>query len=180
MKTFFREVLITIILALIIFFVARASIQTFVILMTCMEPNFYEGQRIVVNKAGYWFGEPDRGDVIIFESPQGQEEDFIKRVIGIPDDTVEVKGGAVYINGVELDEPYIKSPPNYTVEEKTIPDNSYFVLGDNRNNANDSHNGWYVPRENIKGKAWLITWPPADWAVVPDYPLEEQLAEAGT
>ena len=180
MKTFFREVLITIILALIIFFVARASIQTFVILMTCMEPNFYEGQRIVVNKAGYWFGEPERGDVIIFESPQGQEEDFIKRVIGIPDDTVEVKGGAVYINGVELDEPYIKSPPNYTVEEKTIPDNSYFVLGDNRNNANDSHNGWYVPRENIKGKAWLITWPPADWAVVPDYPLEEQLAEAGT
>jgi signal peptidase I len=180
MKTFLREALITVILALIIFFAARATIQTFIVVMTSMEPNFHDGQRLVVNKAVYVFGEPERGDVIIFRAPNGQQEDFIKRVIAQPGDTVEVKDGAVFVNNARLDEPYIKNPPSYTMAEQKIPEDSYFVLGDNRNRSNDSHNGWLVPRENIIGKAWLMTWPPADWGVVPDYPLEEQLAASET
>ena len=180
MKTFLREVLITIILALIIFLVARATIQTFVIVMTSMEPNFHDGQRLVINKAAYIFGEPERGDVVIFRAPNGRQDDFIKRIIAIPGDTVEVKNGAVYVNGVELDEPYIKSPPSYTFAEQEVPEKSYFVLGDNRNHSNDSHHGWLVPRENMIGKAWLSTWPPTDWGVVPDYSLEEQLVDAKT
>lgn len=180
MKTFFREVLITVILALIIFFIARATIQTYVVIMSSMEPNFHEGQRVVVNKAVYFFSEPERGDVIIFEEPTGRQDDFIKRVIALPGDTIEVKDNAVYVNGVKLEEPYIVSPPRYTMEKKKVPEDSYFVMGDNRNNSNDSHSGWFAKREDIHGKAWLITWPLSDWGTVPDYPLDEQLADTGT
>jgi signal peptidase I len=179
MKTAVREVLVTLVLALIIFFAAQATIQTYVILMTCMEPNFYEGQRVVVNKAIYFFSDPQRGDVVIFKAPNGENEEFIKRVIGIPGDTVEVKNRAVYVNDVKLDEPYVKNPASYTLAELKVPKDSYFVLGDNRNTANDSHHGWFVPRDNMIGKAWLMTWPPGAWGVVPDYELDEQLAKAG-
>ena len=120
-----------------------------------------------------------RGDVVIFRAPDGRPEDFIKRIIAIPGDMVEVKNRAVFINGVELDETYIQSPPNYTVSKLEVPKKNYFVLGDNRNYSNDSHHGWFLPRENIIGKAWLSTWPPDDWGVVPNYPLEEQLVDAG-
>ena len=178
MKTFLREVAITVVLALIIFFAARASIQTYEVLMTSMEPNFYEGDRVVVNKAVYWFGGPERGDVIIFEEPNGSEEDFIKRVIGLPGDTVEVKNKAVYVNGAKLNEPYVMAPPDYTMMKKVVPEEGYFVLGDNRNHSNDSHNGWLVERDKIRGKAWLITWPPDNWGVVPDNDLGKQLARA--
>ncbi len=178
MKTFFREVLITVVLAIIIFVAARATVQTFVVIMTSMEPNFHDGQRLVVNKAVYIFGEPERGDVIIFRAPNGRHEDFIKRVIAIPDDTVEIKNQAVYVNGVKLDEPYIKNPPSYTMAKEEVPEDRYFVLGDNRDNSNDSHHGWFVPRENIIGKAWLTTWPPKDWGPIPDYSLKEQLSSS--
>ncbi len=180
MKNILREVLITIILALIIFFAARATIQTYIVVMTSMEPSFHEGQRLVVNKVVYIFGEPERGDVVVFRAPNQEHDDFIKRVIALPGDTVEVKNGAVYINGVRLDEPYIKSPPSYNMAEMKVPEDSYFVLGDNRNNSNDSHYGWLLPRENIIGKAWLSTWPPDNWGLVPDYSLGEQLVEART
>lgn len=180
MKIFLREALITIVLALIIFLAAQATIQTFIVVMTSMEPNFHDGQRLVVNKAVYIFGEPERGDVVIFEAPNEQQEDFIKRLIGLPGDTVEIKNGTVYVNDTKLDEPYIKSPPSYTMEKTEVPEDCYFVLGDNRNHSNDSHHGWVVPRENIIGKAWLTTWPPADWAIVPNYDLGKQLAAAQT
>ena len=182
MKTFLREFLITIILALIIFMGARATLQTFVVVMTSMEPNFHEGQRLVVNKVVYFFGDPDRGDVVIFEAPNGNGEDYIKRVIGLPGDTVEVKNRAVYINDTKLEEPYIVDPPRYTMPKKEVLADSYFVLGDNRNHSNDSHGTQLglVPRDNIIGKAWLSTWPPDYWGTVPDYPLSEQLADADT
>jgi signal peptidase I len=180
MRTFFREILITIVLALAIFFVARGTIQTYEVFMTSMEPSFYEGQRVVVNKAAYWdwVGEPERGDVIIFKAPNGSDEDFIKRVIGLPGDMVEVKNRSVYVNDVALDEPYIMSKPDYDMPKMTVPEGQYFVLGDNRNRSNDSHNGWFVERSEIHGKAWLSTWPPEMWGVVPEYPLGSQIASA--
>ncbi len=180
MRTFFREILITIALALAIFFVARGTIQTYEVFMTSMEPSFYEGQRVVVNKAAYWdwIGEPERGDVIIFNAPDSSDEDFIKRVIGLPGDTVEIKDRTVYVNDVALDEPYIMSKPSYNMSQITVPEGHYFVLGDNRNRSNDSHNGWLVERPEIHGKAWLSTWPPELWGVIPEYPLGNQIASA--
>jgi signal peptidase I len=180
MKTFVRELIITAVLAIVIFLGARLTIQTFVVLMTSMEPNFHEGQRLVVNKAVYFFGDPQRGDVVVFEAPNRATEDFIKRIIGLPGDKVEIADGDVYINGISLDEPYIMEAPIYTMAEKEIPEDMYFVLGDNRNHSNDSHNNWLVPRDSIIGKAWLSTWPPDDWGTVLNYPLNEQLATADT
>jgi signal peptidase I len=171
MRTFLREILVTVILALVIFLLLQASVQSFVIVERCMEPNFQEGERVLVNKLAYHFGEPERGDVIILHPPFDPKAVYIKRVIALPGDTVEVKGGAVYVNGTKLDEPYIKEPPAYTLGKEIIPENEYFVLGDNRNNANDSHNGWTVPRQNIIGKAWLTFWPPGEWGLVRHYPL---------
>jgi len=140
-----------------------------------MEPSFEEGQRLLVNKAVYRFREPQRGDIIVFHPPTSQRTAYIKRIIAVPGDTVEIKEGVVYINGSELYEPYIEDPPDYTFDEQEIPANNYFVLGDNRNNSNDSHHDWTVKGEDIIGKAWISFWPLNEWGLVPHYPLQEQL-----
>ncbi|MCX7912255.1 MAG: signal peptidase I [Dehalococcoidales bacterium] len=179
MKGFLRELLITVLVAVAIFVVAQRTIQTYEVFMSSMEPSFHEGQRVVVNKAAYFFGEPQRGDVVVFKAPTGNE-DFIKRIIGLPGDTVEIRDGAVLVNGVRLDEPYIAEKPAYTMPAVVVPEGKYFVLGDNRNHSNDSHNHWFVDRRDIRGKAWLSTWPPEYWGVVNNYPLSEQFANANS
>jgi signal peptidase I len=173
-----REIGLTLIVAVVIFLVLQATVQSFVIVGSSMYPNFEEGERLLINKVVYKFRQPESGEVIIFHPPANQQADYIKRVIALPGETVEVKDGVVYINGCQLDEPYIKEPPTYTLDERKIPENEYFVLGDNRNSSNDSHGGWTVPRENIIGKAWLSFWPPREWGLVVNYPLQEQLASA--
>lgn len=178
MKAFFREILITVALALGIFFLLQATIQSFIIVGISMKPSLQDGQRLLVNKASYYLHEPERGDVLIFQPPGNKQEDYIKRVIALPGETVEIKKETVYVNGSPLKETYIKTPPQYTLEPEKIPEGSYFVLGDNRNNSNDSHNGWVVPRQNIVGKAWLSIWPPDTWGFIPDYSSSEQLASA--
>lgn len=161
MKPVVREILITFLIAVVIFLGLQATIQNYEIHEGCMEPNFYEGQRVLVNKIVYKFHKPERGDVIILNPPDRYNTDgipFIKRIIALPGETIVVENGEVYIDGIKLHEPYIKEAPRYTVDYK-LGDNEYFVLGDNRNNANDSHEGWTVPREDIIGKAWLTIWP---------------------
>jgi signal peptidase I len=178
-KTLLREVVITLVLTLVIFLAARATIQTYEVFKSSMEPNFFEGQRVVVNKAVYWFGEPQRGDVVIFKAPNSKGEEYIKRVIGLPGDTVEVIQGVVYLDGKQLEETYVKNSFSYSMDKETVPQDSYFVLGDNRDVSNDSHLGWFMPRANLIGKAWLVTWPPSDWGTVPKYALSEQLQNTG-
>jgi signal peptidase I len=175
MRSFFREIVITTVLALGIFFLIQATLGSFIIVGISMEPSFYDGQRLLVNRVVYHLHEPERGDVIVFQPGESQQPDYIKRIIALPGDMVEVKNGAVYVNDSKLDEPYIKSSPRYSTKPKTIPANSYFVLGDNRNNSNDSHNGWVVPSQKIVGKVWLLIWPPNEWGIVPEYSLAEQL-----
>ena len=178
MNKILRDILITLAIALAIFLVLRATVQAYKVIETCMEPNFVEGEWLLASKASYWFGEPERGDVIILEPPFDTEEVYIKRLIGLPGDTIEVKDGAVYIDGTALEEPYIKEVPAYTFPLTELGEDEYFVLGDNRNHANDSHSGWTISREDIIGKAWFSYWPLSEWGGANNYPLDEQLETA--
>jgi signal peptidase I len=181
MKNFLREFLIEIIFVLVFVTAWFMVIQTYEVFQTSMEPNFHESQRIVVNKATYWswIGKPHRGDVIVLNAPNKSREDFIKRVIGLPGDTVEIIDGKVYINGVKLNEPYVKRSFTYSLDKITVPADSYFVLGDNRDISNDSHLWGPLPGSNIIGKVFLIYWPPGTWGIVPRFRLDNQLVATG-
>ena len=177
MKSFFREIFWTIVLAVIIFLLMQATIQSSIVDGPSMENSFYHGERLIIAKDRivYLLNEPQRGDIIVFHSPQNHKEEYLKRIIGLPGDSIEIKEGTVYINGTRLDEPYIKDTPGYTYRNEAIPEDTYFVLGDNRNNSNDSHNDWFVPRHDIVGKVVFSVWPPPEWGPAPNYPLDEQL-----
>lgn len=180
MRTFFRETLIIIIAAVAIFVLLQTTVQISAVMGVSMEPGFQDGEQLLVNKIVYEFYEPKRGDVIVFHLPDKRHTDYIKRIIGLPGESVEIKQGTVYIHKEDgtvllLVEPYIKEPPRRDFRGDIIPEDEYFVLGDNRNNSNDSRKGWTVPRQNIIGKAWLSIWPPGEWEFVPNYSFNEQL-----
>ena len=170
MKAFLREFLVMLVLAIIIFFLIQATFPNYHVEYNSMEPNIHSGQRLVVNKVVYRFYEPGRGDIIVFSNPYNPEgKDFIKRIIGLPGETIEIKTGIVYINDSQLDEPYIEDLSSHSFQRQKIPNNEYFILGDNRNNSDDSRAGWTVPRQDIIGKAWLSIWPPSKWGLAPNY-----------
>lgn len=136
-----------------------------------MLPTYREGDLIIVDKLAYQFGNsPLLKDEIVFYAPGNNTKPsfdpfftqhpncFIKRIIGVPGDTVEIKNKTVYLNGRPLSEPYINESPIYFMVEKSVPEGQYFVLGDNRNHSNDSHTGWLVPKEDIIGKVWFRYW----------------------
>ena len=173
MKAFIRDTLITILLTVVVFFAVQNTIQVSIVNGSSMEPDLHSGQRLIVNKVAYYLGDPQRGDIIIFRPPPSPlSTPYIKRIVGLPGETVEVKTGAVYINGAPLTEPYIKERANYSRPPEKIAADNYFVLGDNRNNTNDSHIWGPVPRENIIGKASLSIWPPEQWGLAPNYGFE--------
>lgn len=131
-----------------------------------MVPTLEVGDRLVIEKVAYRFRPPERGEIVVFSPPPvlqeyGFEQDqaFIKRVIGLPGNTLQVQGGVVYIDGQPLQEGYIAAPPEYELPLLKIPADSYFVMGDNRNNSNDSHVWGYLPRANIIGRAVLRFFP---------------------
>lgn len=162
---FVLDILETLILSLILFAVintisARIRVDGF-----SMEPTLKSGEFVIVNKLAYRFGDPQMGDVIVFHYPRDPEQEYIKRVIGLPGDVVRVKNGMVFVNEQLIDEPYIAAAPAYE-SEWIVPDNSLFVLGDNRNNSSDSHNWGPVPLKNIIGKAVFIYWPPENWGLI--------------
>ncbi|WNQ13710.1 signal peptidase I [Paenibacillus aurantius] len=133
-----------------------------------MEPNFYTGERLIVNKIIYTIRKPHRGEVVVFHAPQ--EKDYIKRVIALPGETIKIEKGKVYINNEELKEPYIQeaidkyfkennADYNANYKEMTIPDGEIFVMGDNRVNSTDSRMIGPVAYEKIIGRADIIFWP---------------------
>lgn len=127
-----------------------------------MEPNLHTDQRLVVEKVSYRLHGPRRGDIVVFSMPQQSEELLIKRVIGLPGETVEIHDGKVYINGTLLDEPYLTQETRGRFGPIVIPPLHVFVLGDNRSFSNDSRAFDAVPIENILGRAWLSYWPVED------------------
>jgi signal peptidase I len=166
-SSLFREIVETLLLTVVIFVLVNAITGRFRIDGSSMEPSLHDGEYVIVNRVTYRLQPPQRGDVIVFQREGSRE--FIKRVIGLPGDTVAVQGGHVLVNGAPLNEPYIAQPNAYTMEPRKIGPNEYFVLGDNRNNSSDSHNWGTIPLSVIDGKAWVTYWPPKDWGVVPHY-----------
>jgi len=131
-----------------------------------MLPTLEINDRLVIEKVGYRFNEPDRGDIIVFWPPDGlfpegaRKEAFIKRVVGLPGETIEIAEGRVLVDGEALDEDYILGPPEYQWGPQEVPSASYLVLGDNRNNSVDSHIWGFVPEDQIIGRAVVRFWPP--------------------
>ena len=128
------------------------------------------GEYVIVNRLSYRLGSPQRGDIIVFHFPRDPKEEYIKRVIGLPGDEVEVKNNAVYVNGQRLDESYLKVTTNY-IGTWRVPEGQLFVLGDNRNNSSDSHDWGTVPMDYVVGKAILVYWPPPAWGLIDHVPL---------
>ena len=176
MKSWVREVLITVGLAVAIYLIIQTSLQNSVVYDVSMQPTLLAGQRLIVIKPAYNFREPERGEIIIVRPPTDPNREFVKRLIGLPGDIIEVKGGTVYVNQVPLEEPYIKEKPRYTLAPVKIPEDNYFVLGDNRSNSSDSHLGWTVTRDHIVGWAWLRYWPLGKFGGAGSYYLKPQVS----
>ncbi len=187
MRALIRELFETVILALMIFLALQFSVRNYQIEGSSMDPTLKAGEYVLVNKLVYlridprdiarlvpfWdvtddehlfpFRPPRRGDVIIFRFPKDQTREFVKRVVGLPGETVEIRQGQVFIDDVALDEPYIIQPDRTTMEPQAVGRNSYFVLGDNRRASNDSRDWGPVPDQNVVGRAWVSFWPLNRW-----------------
>lgn len=134
-------------------------VQAFFIPSGSMRPTLEEGDRILVNKFIYRFTEPKRQEIIVFRYPVEPGRKFIKRVIGVGGDRVEIVGGQVIVNGQPIEENYTLTPGFSNYGPIVVPEDNYFVLGDNRNNSEDSRFWGFVPRENVVGRAFMIFWP---------------------
>jgi signal peptidase I len=148
--------------ALVFGFVRPFVMEAFWIPSGSMIPTLEIGDRVLVNKFIYRFTEPDRQDIIVFESVDDPDEDLIKRVVALPGDTVAVRRGHLILNGKRQDEPYLnKNLPDRSFYAKTkVPRNHVFVMGDNRGNSADSRVFGPLPEKNIEGEAFLRFWPP--------------------
>jgi signal peptidase I len=182
-KPFWREVLETVLLTVGLYLIVQSMIQPVRVENISMQPTLYEGQQLIVNKAAYFhfdinpwlrllpwvkadgqhymwlFGGPKRGDTVVFKYPLNPSEDYVKRIIGLPGDKVEVRGGLVYVNDKALTEPYIKEAPLANYGPRVVPPDSFFVMGDNRNNSSDSRSWGFVPTDDLIGAALFRYWP---------------------
>ena len=193
MRAVIRELFETVILVLLIFLVLHLSIQNFRVEGPSMRPTLEAGEYVLVNKLVYLrfnpqelarlvpflevddrtvfpFHAPARGEVIIFQFPRDESRDFVKRVIGMPGDTVEIKQGRVFVNGEPLNEPYITLSDNGSMAPVRVSQEAYFVMGDNRPASNDSRDWGSVPKEKVIGRAWVSFWPLNRWHALQAFP----------
>jgi signal peptidase I len=200
--TIAREVVETLLLALLIFLAVRATVQNFKVEGRSMLPSLENGQYIIVNKLAYaqfdsglfdflpffdagddsthhLFGSPERGDVVVFESPRYPERDFIKRIIGVPGDEVEIRSGVVYINDEPIDESYTQGATTCPCGPWQVEEGHYFVLGDHRNNSSDSRQYGPIEEESIIGKAWFSYWPLSDVGLAPNHAVSFASGDSG-
>jgi signal peptidase I len=186
-----RELVETILLTLVIFFFVRNFVQNFRVEGSSMQPNFHDQQFLIVNRFAYCPGlhfdvpflnihwqkvwcvrEPQRGDVVVFHAPD-QPKDYIKRVVGLPGETIQIDSGQVLVDGQPIDEPY--ETQRYTRSAGTVAlgDDVLFMLGDNRGNSRDSRTWGPLPIEEVVGKAVVSYWPPENWTVITSYLLSD-------
>ncbi len=159
------EVIQTLLLALLMYLGLNYLTARVQVHGQSMYPTFKGGEFVLVYRQAYHWGKPQRGDIVVFHPGAMSQEDYIKRVIGLPGETVRIRNGVVYINGQPLDEPYINDPPRYE-GEWTVPEGFIFVLGDNRNNSRDSHVMGPVPLDTVVGRAVFVYWPPESWGKI--------------
>ncbi len=164
-----REIVETIALTLIIFLVIRFAIQSYRVSGPSMLPGLQTDDYVLVNKIAYLFHAPERGDVIVFHYPLDTSEDFIKRVIGLPGDTVSLDNKTVQVDGVVLHEPYISEAYNPSGKTIKVPMDEYFVLGDNRPLSDGSRDWGFVPKADLVGKAVIVYWPLSNWELINTY-----------
>lgn len=165
-----REIVETLLLTLFIFWIVNTATGRYRVQGHSMMPTLKEGEYLIINKLSYYLEEPERGDIIVLHYPRDPSREYIKRIIGLPGDRIEVGNGQVKVNGVTLNEPYLNGPPVYTPESWVVPEDNFFVMGDNRNNSSDSRSWAFLPRSDIVGKASVIYWGVEDWGLVPHYP----------
>ncbi|HEY1074578.1 MAG TPA: signal peptidase I [Patescibacteria group bacterium] len=175
MFSFIQSVVITVLLAFLLrFFV----LQPFIVEGSSMEPNFHDQQYIIIDKLSYRMREPHRGEVIVFHPPVAITQNYIKRIIGLPGETVLVKEGEVFVNGKKVDEPYLGNENHHTLpistqSPVTLGDDEYFVMGDNRTHSSDSREFGALKKANIEGRTWFIAFPFRDFEFIhkPNYNL---------
>ena len=164
---FFLDVLEVVVGAIALFlFIYLLVMQPHKIKGLSMFPNFHDGEYLLTEMVSYRFGTPKRGDVIVFDAPVAEGEEYIKRIIGLPGDTVSVRDGHVYVNNQQLDEKYLPlglaTQGNLFLQDGqtvTVTDDHFFVMGDNRPNSSDSRVWGFITTKEIKGKAWFVYWP---------------------
>lgn len=172
MRSALRDTAETIITAVVIFLVLQGTTQSFLIEGSSMEPTLLQDERLLVNRFvytqssfslfgadEYLFGGPTRGDIVVFHPPTGSDTDFVKRIIGVPGDWIDLDGNAVYVNGERtawVDSTTARRHDDYPVQ---VPAGEYFVLGDNRRVSVDSRNWGFVSGDSLVGRAWAVYWP---------------------
>lgn len=166
-KAWLKENLEAILVAFVLAMLIRTYvIQAFRIPTGSMIPTLKIGDRLIASKYIYRFEEPQRGDVIIFRCPDDPDKEFVKRLVGLPGEDIEIRQGKIYINGEICEEPrisefyyYNQGPFGGYGQVLKVPEDSYFVLGDNSGNSRDSRYWGYVPKEMVNGKVWVVYWP---------------------
>lgn len=158
-----KELIGTIVFLIAVFTLLQLALPRSEVHGKSMEPTFVEGQRLIISRVNYMVGNPQRGDVLVFNSPESDSDDpsLIKRVVGLPGELVEIRDQEVYINGERLDEPYIKEPCTRQCRDRQwqLEDDEYFVMGDNRNVSNDSRAFGPIKHSAIIGEALFRYWP---------------------
>jgi signal peptidase I len=176
MRAALRDTGETIITAVVIFLVLQGTTQSFLIEGSSMVPTLLDEQRLLVNRFvytqssislfgndRYLFGGPRRGDIVVFHPPTGSETDFVKRIIGLPGDWIDLDGDSVYVNGVKTSYVDVSTARRHEDYPVQVPDGEYFVLGDNRRVSVDSRNWGFVSADSLVGRAWSVYWPIAEF-----------------
>ena len=178
-----REIIEAVVLAVVVFMLLQTTVRNFKVDGSSMDPTLEGGQYLLVNRLVYlrldlarlsrivpfWQTEeratryaihaPKRGEIVVFKFPRDPSKDFVKRVVGLPGELIEVRDGRVIVNGDLLDEPYLSTKDNSNNAPLQLEEGEYFVLGDNRAHSNDSRSWGAVPEANLRGKAWIVYWP---------------------